>query len=510
VIKSMPAKREIGLPPSAKRSFKQSDNPILNDSLEKPDPPEPSYGQDDIFVGWKKGSSDHWDTFKEAKWQEHDGMDAQAFKEALHMFKKRFEDKSGSETEELDPMFLDQGSASVSFRAGERGAGKSFTLRGEGNRSAKSEILTIHVDPAHEYYTNNHSSGVQNEIVESSAGLRKGEDAQPIETPVLMPDFIKKARDKAGLSMSGKTWTTVFQFSLQDLDSNDLSHILLKDVDRNSDTAKFKDFQKYLSELNQKIENEDDFTDFSDAKKLAKKMQRNKEFSYNERASQIEDEFELYEDWNFIGDKTIEEQDFSEFVDEDSDKEDINSWAKLLNTVNCMTLSLEDDDECPDHLMMKQFYIAVLIKRIRSLRKQGVYDRPTNWIIDEIHRFVDDDDYDSREDAPLAHWEIRKIIKEDRKIGFRLSMASQQVGDIPEENFLKQTDHMFIPMNMDKDDRRYLLQLYDIYSQGDNSRNKWKRVYEAMNEYEWFYMRKKTKEWALLVPPAPLSNHLSE
>lgn len=484
--------------PSVKRGFEGSDNPILQKSLEEPDPPDPDFHENEIFMGWKKGTKDKFTSFRDAKWEEQNELNATAYREALHMFQKQFQGKGKNDTEELDEMFLDQGSASVIFRAGERGAGKSFNLRGEGNRSAISDVLTIHIDPAHEYYTNNYESGIQKKIVQKSAGLRPGEEPQPIETFVAMPKFIEQARKQSSLGMPGEQWTTTFQFSFSDLDGNDISYLFMKDVNRKSDTSKFKDYQKFTAKLSGAVQT-GDIEDFDDAIDLAKKMQREGEFSYNERAGQIVDEIEQYQNWDFIGGKTLESQ-----------NNRFDSWEELVNEINCLTLSLEDDDNCPSHLEMAQFYISVLIKKIRSLRKSGKFDKPTNWIIDEIHKFVDDEDFDSRDEAPLAHWEIRKIIKEDRKIGFRVSMASQQVRDIPAENFLKQTDHMFIPMNMDKEDRRYLLQLYDVYSQGDNSRNKWKMIFDSMNEFEWFYMRKKTKEWCLLIPPAPLSNHLSE
>lgn len=496
--------------PSTRRSFEDKDDPLFGTVLKEPEIPDADYGRDDIFVGWSKGSRDHYENFKEAKINEYNSRSTQAIKDSLYMFRKKFEEYSQETLDEIDPLLLDQGSASVSFHAGERGAGKSFYLRGYGNRSAKAGILTIHIDPAHEYWTNNKKGGAKPSTLNKSAGLRRGEDAQRIETAVLMPTFIRMARKKADLGFDGQKWTVPFQFGFDDLDQTDLSYLLLKDVNRNSDEKKFQDFQKFISELSKAIE-DGGVSSFQDLMDLADKMQEQGRFKYEERHQDIKDTIEMYLEWDFLGDKKLEDQDLSQFIDDESDLENIDSWEEFITEVNCITLSLEDDDECPGHLEMKQFYIALLIKKVRSLAKgSSDFDSPVNWVIDEIHRFVDSDDYDDREKAPLAHWEIRKIIKEDRKIGFRVAMASQQVKDIPEDNFLKQTDHMFIPMNMDSEDRRYLLQLYDIYSQADPSRDKWKTIFDALNEFEWFYMRKKTKSWQLLIPPAPLARHLAE
>lgn len=490
--------------PSIRRDFSQSENPVHNSVIQRPAGPDATYDRDDIFIGWKRATSDHYKTLKNAKWKEFKELSSEVYREALFMFKNRFSDK---DIPDMSEMFIDQSSAAVTFRAGERGAGKSFCLRAEGNRSAKSGILTIHIDPAHEYYTNNKESGIQNEILRQSAGLRQGETPQPIETKVLMPSFIKKARRQSNLGMPGSTWTTEIQFSFDDLDPQDISYMFMKDVNKSQNESRYKDFRKFVGELNQKIEN-GEVTDFDDVEDLSRRMQEAGRFSYSERDREIQDVIEPYKRWNFLGDKHSL-YDKQEDIPDDEDQNQL-TWYDIVQNVPSIALSLEDDDNCPDDLEMMQFYIAQLVKKVRSLRKQGVFDRPTNWIIDEIHRFVDSEDHDQREKCPPAHWEIRKIIKEDRKIGFRVSMASQQVKDIPEDNFLKQTDHMFIPMNMDKDDRRYLLQLYDIYSQGDDSRDKWKSVFETMGEYEWFYMRKKTKSWSLVVPASPIGNHLRE
>lgn len=187
--------------------------------------------------------------------------------------------------------------------------------------------------------------------------------------------------------------------------------------------------------------------------------------------------------------------------------------AAVVQDANTIAISLDDNDNLPHQLEMNQLYIAILSKKLRTLKKQGKLDRKVQFVVDEVHKFVDSDDYgrEDRDKAPPAHWQLRQVIKEDRDKGFRVSMASQEVDDIPEKNFLKQTDHVFIPMNVDSDTRDYLLEQYDVHQGGrDRGNRKWQTVFRTMDEHQWMYIRKKTRYWALLEVASPLANHKTE
>lgn len=478
---------------SSKNAFASSRNSVMQGIVNTGSGPAANYEQNKIFIGWKIGDKEEYEEFLDQKWREYGELNPDVYREALRLFQRHVQNKDPEDYEEF---FLDQESASVIFRPGERGAGKSFFMRAESNRSSKSGVLNIIVDPAHEYYTNNFKGGIQNKL----KNLRREETPQQIDTKVLMPRPVKKARDMSEMGDAGMQFSEVFKFSFDDLDPNDITYLIMKDVKPSTKDARRQDLQVYTSRLNTLIER-GEIHSFRDCEELAKRMANAGRFRHDERDTEITNKLEKYKKWEFLG----EGYDIGA-QDEDNDE----GLLKVLQDYNSVVLCLADDDNIPDRLEIKQLYLAFLIKKVRSLKKSGQLDKKVQWVIDEIHRFLLSSDPDDVTDAPPAHREIRKIIKEDRKIGFRLSMSSQEVGDIPERNFLKQTDHMFLPMNIDGDTRHKLLDMYDIAQWADKQRNKWITIFGAMDEYQWFYVRKKTKNWALIQPASPLSYHMTE
>jgi hypothetical protein len=468
---------------------------MMQGIVSEPTDPNPEYDEDKIFLGWKLGDKDLYQDLEDAIYFDEGQMSSKVVKDALRLFQRKAGQRQYMNGKP-EKLYLDQSSAAVTFSAGERGAGKSFKMRGESNRSAEAGVLNVIVDPSHEYYTNNFKSAVQ----EKFKNLDDTESKHPVPTTVLMPYYVNQGRKRDDLTLPGEQWTQIFKFTFSDLDPAMVSYLFLKDV-KPSDRARYEDFEKYTRELNQAIQ-DGGIEDFGDCKDLANRLKNRGEIwnqgPRNNRANEIIDKLERYQEWGFLcGDDSRYSLDLEE----------------VLAETNTIALSLDDNDNLPRQLEMNQLYIALLIKKLRTLTKKGELDRKVQFMVDEVHKFVDSEDYgrEDRQQAPPAHWQLRQVIKEDRDKGFRVSMASQEVTDIPEDNFLKQSDHVFIPMNIDAESRDYLLDLYDVHEGGkDRGNRKWQKIFRTMNEYNWFYIRKKTRYWCLLEVASPLAYHKTE
>ena len=483
--------------PSSRNTFASSKTSVMQGIVNTGGGPSANYEQDKIFLGWKIGDQEEYEEFLDEKWQEYGELSVEARKAALREFQQHVRSKDSSDYEEF---YLDQESAAVIFRAGKRGSGKTFFMRADSNRSSKGGVLNIIVDPAHEYYTNNFKGGVQNKF----KNLRRNESPQRIDTKVLMPKPVKKARNQSELGDAGMQFTEVFKFSFSDLNPPDVEYLLMKDVNPSTKPARRQDLRAYVTELNSAIQ-DGGISSFNDCEDLADKMLHSGKFKYDQgpnknRANEIKGILDKYKKWEFLGE--------GDSIGSRTDEYD--GLAQLLQKYNSVVLCLADNDNIPGRLEIKQLYLAFFIKRLRSLKQAGKLDKKIQLMIDEAHRFLLSKDPDDESDAPPAHWQIRQVIKEDRDKGFRVSMSSQDIDDIPERNFLKQADHVFIPMAIDKDTRSDLLDLYDVSKHGDSMRDKWQTIFQGMSKHQWFYIEEMTRDWALIDPASPLAYHKTE
>lgn len=442
-----------------------------------------TFDPDRIFVGWSLGGKEQYqELVKRFERQlRAEGMkNAQTRRrEAVQQALRKFPEVVGERRGEV---FIDRSEADLTFDGGERGAGKSWNLRGRTNREALADVTCCLIDPEHEYVSNNMYQGIQSNL----ANLRPGESPQPIDTKVLMPYFVHKARQQADMPERGYDYVDVFKFEFHDLDPNDLDFLI---------TRNFKDhpdFGIFVRNLETKLR-QGNIRGWDDVIDVARQLQEEDEFMHTNqggRVRQIRSFLEHnYKKWGFLGaDKKVD-------------------LERILNEYNTVVLSLNDNEETPDNLHMKELYVAFFIKRLRALREQDRVPRPIDLVIDEAHRYIP---AHTEPQFPPSKQEVRRVIKRDRKRGFRISMASQEPTDVAGKNFLNQTKHFFIPQNMKPKPRKALLKKAQVHRSGDESRNKWGRIFEAMSEHldhGWLYVNAETKNWEILEVPSPISYH---
>lgn len=381
-------------------------------------------------------------------------------------------------------VYIDRDSADLTFDAGERGSGKSWNLRGRTNRGAEAGVTTVLIDPENEYYTNNIYNGIQKKL----ANLRDREEPHPIDTKVLMSNCVYKARQQKNMPENGYDHMEVFTFGFQDLRPDDLHFLITRQFDSNH-----PDFYTFVSEIEDRLRGGDRIRSWDDIKAIAHQLQEEGDFEYTHRARRIEQVIERnYEKWGFLGARK---------------KIDLK---QVFTEYDCIALSLHDGDYLPEDTRMKELIVAFLIRRVRNLVERGEIPKPIDWVVDEAHNYIPSD---TEPEYPPSKAEIRQAIKEDRKRGFRVSMASQEPTDVQGKNFLNQTRHFFLPQNIKPGPRQHLLRKAGVKKAGDEGRDKWGRIFEAMKnqfDYAWLYVDAKTENWMVLEIPSPLAYHRTE
>jgi hypothetical protein len=460
---------------STKRLFTESSNPAVSQLGYQEEGPKAVYNKNRIFVGWNIGGKKLFQKLVD-KCKQRTQSRNDAIREALY----KFPEFVGAIRE---PVFIDRESADLIFYGGERGSGKSYNLRGETNQESEADVNQVIIDPEHEFYTNN-KDGIQDDL----ENLREKEQPKPVDTAVLMPEFVRKARQRKSMTKSGYSHEgfQAFKFEFADLDPNDLEFIF-RQVDDGTDVMNF------TSELERSIDSGELIRSWDDVKQVADDLDQEDVFTYHKRAQQLSDFVENgYEKWDFLGtDQRI-------------------SLPEIFEKYDTVVLSLNDGGELPNKYRMKELYVAILVKRVRDAIQQGKISKPVTFTLDEAHEYVpadkDADEFPSKK-------ELKRAIKKDRKRGFRLNLASQEPHDVQEDNFLNQTTHFFVPHNMKPRPRKHLLKKSQVFRSGDDQRGKWDEIFEAMSdvlEYGWLYANSDSKQWCILEPVSPIANHLRE
>lgn len=434
------------------------------------------YQQDKIFVGWNIGGKDQFQNLVR-KYRNKPNID---HRKAIRIALRRFPDVVGNRRGRI---YLDRSEFGTAFYGGEPGSGKSFNLRGLSNRSTVAGVNNVLIDAENEYFTNNLYDGIQKDLM----NLRPEEHRQNVRTKILTPYFIRKARREQDLPEHGarEDWHDVFKFEFTDLTPADIEFMLI---------SKFEwhpDFQNFAGVLERRLRSgASTIKQWSDIVDVAYEMQAEEQFEYRRRAGQIERFIKNnYKKWGFLGtDRRI-------------------NLAEIFEDYSCVALNLHDDEYLSDDLRMKELYVAFLIKRVRNLVQRGLVSKPVNFVIDEAHHYIP---ADTDEKFPPSKKEVRWISKQGRKRGFRLTMASQEPADIQDKNFLNLTRYYFIPQNMKPQPRRHLLSMAGVYQQGDRGYGKWKRITDALDEYQWLFVDAEQGWWCALEPASPLANHFQE
>lgn len=474
----------VDLSESSKRIFTRSRRSSMR-SLGYSDEVSAVYDQDKVFIGWNRGGSDLFERI----WKKALNLsldESEARKKTLRVFKE----STGNIRE---PVYIDRRSADLLAMAAQRGSGKSFNLRALTNRSTKAGVNNLILDPEHEFYTNNFSSGVQNDLM----NLREREVDESIDTQVLMPEFVREARKKKRLGENGYQHTLFFQFGFDDLDAEDISFLLKKKIKGSGSDV---DFDLLRSELQSRLDSGELIRDWSDVKDIVSELDEGSDgFTYSQRGRQINTYIEnVYERYSFFGSR------------KQLGVGRKPSLPEIFSDNSCVVLSLNDAGKLSDDLMMKELYVAIFVKKLRSAVERGEISKPVSISLDEAHEFIpvgaDSDDHMSKR-------QLEEVATDDRKRGFRLNLASQEPTHISEENFLNECRHFFIPGNMPDKPRKHLLKKAGVYMRSDSNTDKWDTVFgDAMDflEFPWLYCDKKSGDWMILEVASPLANHLTE
>lgn len=437
--------------------------------------PEPTYPLEKIFIGWSIGDSEMLREIMDKKMKQPELDANSARRQAFIEFSNKVGDKR-------EPVFVDRGgvsNADIMFVPGKRGAGKSFLMRSMTNRSSKGGATNVLIDPKHEFYTNNQYNGIQEDL----KNLREGEEKQNINTKVLMPYPVYKAREYDDLPENGYENMEVFKFSFDDLSPDDIT-FLIKNLGFSEN-----DLDTLANEVQKELQdNPGSITSFEDVYDLAQEIEENDGFSWNQFLGRLDQALSPFQRWGLFGNEEKYQIDLQE----------------IMNDYNNIVLSLDGGSQLPSNLPLMELYIAIMIRKNRAMAKRGDIEPPFNYAIDEAHKVVPSG---VSTDDHTAKQQIRQTIKEDRSLGFRVSMVTQSIGDIDVENFVNQTDHFFLPHNLDPRSRRKMLEYAGVFSKNDDRREKWDYVVRNAPEYCWLYVDAKNQEWYLLEVASPLAYH---
>lgn len=474
---------------SARMLFEQSENPALSEIGEEEEVVEATFKEGQVFFGWSIGSKEEYQQLIK-KARRTTKTENEAKKVALRKFKQKVKRRKAEDGKKL---FLNRGSPDVAFIGGERGSGKSFILRAMTDRSSKGGTKHLQIDPENEYYYSNVEEGIQKRLMT----LRMNEERQNIRTKVLMPEFIYKARKQKSMPERGYQFMDRFKFGFDILDANDIDFILREKF------GDHPDIDNFGSSVEMELE-EGNIKSWDDIIAVAERMQEENEFDYHRRAGQIKSYIRNnYKKWDFLGaDKKVDIADIYNGNEEDYDEdEEVPEEDKGYDK---LALVLHGGGAVPDKLKMKELYVSFLIKRIRNLKERGKIDEDLRISIDEAHNFIP---AHTDPDFPPSKKEIRQVIKEDRKRGMSINMATQEPTDVQSKNFLSQSRHLFLPQNMRPRPRKHLLKEGDLWQGGDQQRGKWTDIFEAISRFQWFYANIETGEWHIVEPASPLSAH---
>lgn len=466
---------------SSQRIFEQSGNRHLYQLANPEQDDLADYDRDKIFLGWNIGGKEEFQNLV-LKYI-HQGYDEG---EAINLAIRMFGDVVGKRREEV---YLDRSSANLVFIGGERGAGKSFNLRGISNRSTKAGVNNVLIDVQGEYYTNNLYNGIQEEL----KNLRPQESKQTVATKVLTPVFIRRIREEYDLPIHGRDqeWHDTFKFQFSDMDVNDLQ-FMLEHAFGDSEAAQ-ADARILVGAVRKQLQDGGMLRSFDDLIDLARSIDEREEqsFRYHDRVRTLRTAIETgYKQYRFLG---------------PSPKLDLET---VFDEYDCIALNLHDDGKLPQRLQMKELYTSFLVKRIRTLVQQDRIDKPIHWVIDEAHKVIP---ANTPPEQPPSKEQFRTAIKQDRRHGFRVTMASQEPEDVQAKNFLNQTRYFLIPQNMDLKPMRYLLKRAKILnSQRDIGRSKWKQITGHLDQYQWIFADKQRQFWCALEPASPLAAHRQE
>lgn len=472
-----PGVEEI-LSPAERRTFQQGSNKRLRKVGHVEETKEAEWETGKVFFGWDLGNSRELERMIKRYKNVPDYGRNDAIRKALQQFKTTVQQRRPQDNREH---WIDRSQSDLAFIAGERGSGKSFILRAMTDRSAKSGEKHLMVDMENEYYSSNHGKGIQKKLMM----LRPNEERQNIDTMVLMPEFIYKARERRDMKDRGYDVMKRFMYDFNILDANDIQFLL---VSKFGDHA---DFDSFANRLNEKIENEG-IRSWSDIKDLAMGMQDESEFTYNRRGTQIKNYIENnYEAWDFLGnepDKRI-------------------NLKHVFNKYNKVALVLHDGGALNEALKMPELYVSFTIKKIRNLKDRNEIKGKLRVDLEESHTTIP---ANTKPNKPPSKKQIRRLIKQDRKRGLSLNYASQEPTDVQSKNFLSQTTHFFIPQNIRPRPRKLLLKEADQWRSGDRQRNKWEIIFEAMDEHQWLAINVDRGTWHIVQPASPLSKHRTE
>jgi hypothetical protein len=503
----------------ARRTFDDSPQPSFNQVVTESETVA-TFDSDKIFIGWSLGGKDlfqHLVDHYKTQLKRRGITDFRTLRnDAIQYALEEFPNQLGQE-KWRQPVFMDRASADVLLMGGQRGSGKSFNIRAMSNRSSEAGVTNILLDPKHEYYTNPQYHGIQSDLEH----LREHEHPKTVDTIVLMPYFVHKARQDKGLPDRGRRYINVFQFSFADLTADEIYFILTNLDDH-------RDYKLLATEVSYRVKSGHySVTSWEDVFAIAEEMDAEDKFNWKngQRVHQLKTTVKsTYQNYQFLGEKhRIERHQRDANGDKVRDADDDPVWdyqdlAGCLRQYNTVVLSLQDGDALPSNLKMKELYVAILIKKVRNLRQQRVIPGPISWRFDEAHKIVpekyDADEYPSKAQA-------QQMIKEDRSLGFRIDLATQTPNDLDMENFLDQLRHVFVPQNMadtsrksgEKSPRRIMLSLGGVYESQDRQRGKWDKIFEAMGqvfEYSWLYIDKNRDYWTVLRPASPLAHHHTE
>jgi hypothetical protein len=428
-----------------------------------------------VFFGWSLGDSDELENLIDRERNQDPSQSySQMKRKAIRKLCRKIEQRDPSANRKV---WIDRSEPDVMFIPGARGSGKSFIIRAMTDRVARTgDTKQLVLDVEHEYFSSNKFDGVQDDFFL----LRNNEEKQPVDTKVLMPEFIYQARERGDESEEGYQWMDRFKFSFSDLDADSINFLIRESFDDES-----PDLDIFGSQWNQERE-KGNIQEWDDVRELAIRMEEEGRFSWHERINRIK---------SVIDSKYKGKEFFGEGRDID--------LAQVFNDYNRVALSFEAG-EVNEKLKMKELYTYLMVKKIRNLKQEGAIEEPVRFVLEEAHELIPsktDPEY------PPSKKQIRRVIKRDRKRGLSVTMASQEPSDVQEKNFLSQARYFLVPQNLGEQQRKDMLELAGVWRSGDKRANKFRQITDSMPEFSWLFCDSDKNSWTVVVPASPISRH---
>lgn len=393
------------------------------------------------------------------------------FKKELFSKKERLREYSknrliiGKKANSDIPYFIDTSEAFRMLLIGSTRTGKTFCLRGIGDRMSKAGYSLCYLpDVKNEFYSSRKPLQTKFHSL-----LLKGEKPKATTIMTFRPTFFKNVREYSELPEYNYWYTP----NIKDLSELDFMTLLNADELTEPQRIAVKEIYEQLKDLIGDVSLEDinniidGLEDFDDRQKMSLRTK-------------------------FLPLK------YAYFFEHEKQGLD---FERLMKARIALSLNMEGFDNITrDGAGLPQVFVSIWLRKLITLRRQRKI-APLIIITDEASRFIPE------KGNPSCKLEFMESFDLDARHGINYIVASQQPTKIPEQ-IITQCKYLLIPYNADIEAFKYLFKLSGVTS--------WSAVVFAqrcamikkkMKKFEWVIINRNTNSYDIIKAVAPLSMH---